>query len=85
MLKSEVSDANIRLVFTGKLDKILKNFNSIRLGRYQNAASAMEDLLNSYSDADITGAEAKSDAKLCILQVLPTLKRKIYFFTVDPN
>jgi len=29
----------------------------------------MEDLLNSYSDADITGAEAISDAKLCILQV----------------
>jgi len=43
-----------------------------RLGRYQNAASAMEDLLNSYSDADITGAEAKSDAKLCILQSILT-------------
>merc|ERR1712193_561337 len=32
----------------------------------------MEDLLNSYSDADITGAEAKSDAKLCILQSILT-------------
>ena len=45
------------------------NLSSIRLGRYQNSASAMEDLLNSYSDADITGAEAKGDAQLCIIQV----------------
>lgn len=29
----------------------------------------MEDLLNSYSDADITGEEARADARLCILQV----------------
>lgn len=45
------------------------NLSSIRLGRYQNSASAMEDLLNSYSDADITGSEAKGDAQLCIIQV----------------
>ncbi|CAG5087174.1 Oidioi.mRNA.OKI2018_I69.PAR.g11474.t1.cds [Oikopleura dioica] len=43
-----------------------------RLGRYQNAASAMEDLLNSYSDADITGEEARADARLCILQSICT-------------
>lgn len=29
----------------------------------------MEDLLNSYSDADINGEEARADARLCILQV----------------
>jgi hypothetical protein len=32
----------------------------------------MEDLLNSYSDADITGSEAKGDAQLCIIQSILT-------------
>lgn len=66
---------------------IMNNYlSSIRLGRYQNSASAMEDLLNSYSDADITGAEAKSDAKLCIIQVSIHAQPKIdkcWFFTID--
>ena len=46
----------------------------------------MEDLLNSYSDADITGAEAKSDAQLCIIQVFIHAQPKIGIcFLVHPD
>lgn len=43
-----------------------------RIGHYQEAASAMEELLNSYEDADITSEEARSDAERCILQAILT-------------
>ena len=45
----------------------------------------MEDLLNSYSDADITGAEAKSDAQLCIIQVFIHAQPKIGICFFSPS
>ena len=46
-----------------------------RLERFDEAASAMEDLLNLYSNEELKSTKAVEDGRRCILQV------RLYFFT----